>query len=242
MEKKRLLWAVVLPVLLCGAAWAGHPLDKEMERCMDEDPSTTGIIQCSDAFYEKWDAELNRVYKELMALLPKEGGELLRGAQRAWIPWRDREKELLDEVYSTLYDRTGGGTMWSVAHAGSFVELPRARALELLGYLEEAKAGKPVFQGTYPAAQTDEQLAQAMKVKNESAALGKLLLKDGPKKAADSLAAWEDFRNREVRFMGHFYGKTGDKGFPLHARMVKNVERVKELEGIVEMIREHTEE
>ncbi|MBP6333559.1 MAG: DUF1311 domain-containing protein [Aminivibrio sp.] len=100
----RLTAAVVL-LLLCigGAAWgAAHPLDGEIEKCMNDDPSTQGTIQCANMGKKKWDGELNRAYNELMKLLPKEGQSLLRTAQRAWIPWRESEYKLLGGVYLTI--------------------------------------------------------------------------------------------------------------------------------------------
>lgn len=220
-------------LLLCGAVWgAEHPLDIEIQECMDKDSSTHGMIECAREGAKKWDADLNRAYKELMGLLPKQGQDALRTAQRAWIPWRDREISLVGAVYGALYNSLDGGTMWLVINAIAEMEVVRGRTLELIALSEELKKGKPVFEGAYPEKQTDEQLAAAMRVKNESVRLGKRIGKMGEKVAAANLAAWEDFRNKNVLFMTFFYGKKGDKGFPLHARMLMNKDRVKFLEGM----------
>jgi uncharacterized protein YecT (DUF1311 family) len=223
-------------LLLCGAAWgaAGHPLDAEIEKCMSDDPSTHGTIKCAREGAKKWDAELNRAYRELMGMLPKEGQEALRTAQRAWIPWRDTEFSLLGEVYSTIYNNLDGGTMWLVANAIAEMEVVRTRTIELLRWADTLKTGKPSFPAGYPGKQTDEQLAAAMKVKNETARLGKHIGENGEKIASANLAAWEDFRNKNVLFLAWFYGKKGDRGFPLHGRMLMNTERIKKLEGLYE--------
>ena len=230
----RLTAAVVL-LLLCfgGAAWgAAHPLDGEIEKCMNDDPSTQGTIQCANMGKKKWDGELNRAYNELMKLLPKEGQALLRTAQRAWIPWRDSEYKLLGGVYLTIYNNLDGGTMWLVANAIAEMDVVRERALELITYTEEFRAGKPSFPGSYPKGQTEEQLAAAIKVKNDHKKLGQAFGSNGEVIAAEALQSWEDFRNKEVALMAWFYGKTGDKAFPLHARMLKNTARLKKLEGL----------
>ena len=159
---------VLLALCFCGAAWgAAHPLDGEIEKCMNDDPSTQGTIQCANLGKKKWDGELNRAYNELMKLLPKEGQPLLRTAQRAWIPWRESEFKLLGGVYLTIYNNLDGGTMWLVANAIAEMDVVRERALELLAYTDELRGGEPSFPGSYPKGQTEEQLAAAMKVKND---------------------------------------------------------------------------
>ena len=230
--------STLLLFLLCGVAQgAEHPLDAEIAQCMNEDPSTHGTMQCAREGAGKWDTELNRVYGDLMGLLSKEGQSALRTAQRAWIPWRDKEFSLMGAIYMTIYNNLDGGTMWLVADSIAEMEVVRERALELLHWVDELKAGKPSFPGKYPNKQPDDQLAAAMKVKNETARLGKHLGENKEKVAAENLAAWEDFRNKNVLFMASLYRKKGDKDFPLHGRMLMNIERAKRLEGLYEDLR-----
>ncbi len=229
----------VLALFFCAAAWgAAHPLDGEMEKCMEKDPSTAGVSNCAVAFKEKWDGELNRAYKELMGMMPKEGQNLLRDAQRAWIPWRDNEFKLLKEVYGTIIEN-GGGTMFVTFWAIEDMNVVKDRTLELLAYVGEMKAGKPAFKEKYPAADSDVQLTEAMKVKNGHKSLGKQLPAGGPEIAEAALKTWEDFRNKEAAFMTWFYGKGGDRAFPLHARMEKNLARN---EKVAEMYKSLTED
>ncbi|HCL79189.1 MAG TPA: hypothetical protein DIC53_04390 [Synergistaceae bacterium] len=228
------LWIALCALFLCGSAVAAeHPLDEAFERCHSEDPSTAGVVQCAEEFAEKWDQELNRAYKELMGLLPKEGQSALRTAQRAWIPWRDSEHALAGAYYETLSEKSGGGTIWSMSHAVNSLEPTRGRTLELIAYVDELKRGKPRFEGSYPAKQTDEQLAEAMKVKNLSSKLGKGLVGDGAKTASVALKAWEEFRNGEAQFLAQLYGKKSDAAFLRHVRMVKNMERSKRFDQMI---------
>ena len=53
------------------------------------------MLQCQEEKYQKADAELNRVYKALMATLDTSQKEQLRTAQRAWIPYRDAHAEFI---------------------------------------------------------------------------------------------------------------------------------------------------
>ncbi|WP_425098453.1 lysozyme inhibitor LprI family protein [Tropicibacter sp. S64] len=87
-------------------------------RCIEETEggySTVGMGACYDAERAAWDAELNRVYGEAMAVaeeMDSENGpnayqaEALRAMQRAWIPYRDAT---CDYVRSQYGGGTGGG-------------------------------------------------------------------------------------------------------------------------------------
>jgi uncharacterized protein YecT (DUF1311 family) len=108
-----------------------HPLDLELEACLTLDPSTAGMINCLNLAYEKWDAELNRVYQELRGALNPEGRESLREAQRAWIAFRDAEFDLMARMYGP-----GDGSLARVEAAGRRVDFIRSRVLALSAYME----------------------------------------------------------------------------------------------------------
>ena len=50
--------------------------------------STAEMLDCWDNQYKKADAELNKVYKEIMSRLGDKEKVKLRDAQRAWIPYK----------------------------------------------------------------------------------------------------------------------------------------------------------
>lgn len=108
-----------------------HPLDRELDACLTLDPSTAGMINCLNLAYEKWDAELNRVYRDLRRTLDPEGREALQDAQRAWIGFRDAEFGLMERMYGP-----GDGSLARVEAAAKRVEFIRTRVLALSGYLE----------------------------------------------------------------------------------------------------------
>jgi uncharacterized protein YecT (DUF1311 family) len=108
-----------------------HAIDTWLTGCMDKDPSTRGMNSCLGQAYEKWDVELNRVYRELSGKLDMEARAVLRETQRAWIAFRDRELAWLAKFYGGM-----DGTMYSTMLAADRVELVRKRALTLLSLLD----------------------------------------------------------------------------------------------------------
>jgi uncharacterized protein YecT (DUF1311 family) len=108
-----------------------HPLDRELDACMGVDPSTAGMVNCMNLFYEKWDAELNRVHGALRATLDPAERETLRTAQLAWIAFRDAEFELMARMYGR-----SGGSLARIQMAGHRVDIVRRRTLELAAYAE----------------------------------------------------------------------------------------------------------
>ena len=83
--------------------------------------------------YTRADAELNRVYKKLMAKLDATGAAKLKKAQRAWIAYRDAEKD-----FSADYAR--GGTMASMLATMAAADLTRQRTKILQSALEQYRS------------------------------------------------------------------------------------------------------
>ncbi|MHB8054786.1 MAG: lysozyme inhibitor LprI family protein [Candidatus Aminicenantales bacterium] len=127
--------AFAVPAVLSGARQeataAKHPIDAWLEECTAKDESTAGQLTCLAAAYEKWDAELNRVYQELMPKLPEEARPVLKAAQVTWLKHRDEEFKLLDALYGSLE-----GTMYGLMRAADRVDIVRKRALELSSYID----------------------------------------------------------------------------------------------------------
>jgi len=113
------------------AAPAKHPIDVWLEECLAKDETTARQRACLAMAYEKWDAELNRVYQELMMKLPEDARPALKAAQVAWLNHRDEEFKLLAALYDAL-----DGTMYPIMKASDRVDFVRNRALELSSYLD----------------------------------------------------------------------------------------------------------
>ncbi len=108
-----------------------HPIDKFLEDCMEKDMSTAGMVKCINEAYDKWDSELNRIYKLLMKNLGEKYSAPLKSAQLEWIAFRDKEFLLIDEIYSRLE-----GTMYIPMRASDRMEIVKKRVFELEAYME----------------------------------------------------------------------------------------------------------
>jgi uncharacterized protein YecT (DUF1311 family) len=69
-----------------------HPIDKYFEACTEKDPSTAGMVSCTDSAYKMWDKELNKNYMELMRKLNPAGKQTLKAAQLEVV-----QRELLEQ-------------------------------------------------------------------------------------------------------------------------------------------------
>ncbi|MCU0236414.1 MAG: DUF1311 domain-containing protein [Acidobacteria bacterium] len=110
---------------------AAHSVDSWLAACQEKDPSAQGMNQCLGQAYEKWDAELNRAYRELGGRLDEGLRPALREAQRAWVAFRDGELAWLAKFYGGL-----DGSMYRNMLAADRVELVRRRVLELISFLD----------------------------------------------------------------------------------------------------------
>ena len=117
---------------------AKHPIDVWLEQCTAKDESTAGQIDCLIEAYKKWDAELNRVYQELMKRLPEAARASLKATQLAWIKHRIEEFNLMTALYE-MFD----GTMYGLMKTADQTDFVRKRALELASYLDVLNSGAP---------------------------------------------------------------------------------------------------
>lgn len=118
-----ILPAALIGGLLClnaGAASAGDAPDVDCNNAMN----TVEMRYCASQDYEREDARLNEVYKRLMAEMDKQGKDYLRDAQRAWIPFRDKN-------CAVHGDRARGGTAQPLLVVSCLAEMTSVRADEL---------------------------------------------------------------------------------------------------------------
>lgn len=100
---KRILLTIAL-VICAPSAFAtepfcdtgkSHPIDLQLRRDLDQSGGVTvDIREAQGTAYQGWDRELNREYRELMALLSEADKPRLRDAQRAWLAFQEQEKAL----------------------------------------------------------------------------------------------------------------------------------------------------
>lgn len=109
-----------------------HEIDIFVDKAMDKDPSTAGMIKAMDEGEKLWDAELNKYYKLLSENMDKESKAALKKAQLAWIAFRDAEFALIADVYSKQE-----GTMYRVIAVSLRMEVVKRRALDLKNLYQE---------------------------------------------------------------------------------------------------------
>lgn len=116
-----------------------HPIDQQVNELLDKNQDTHGQIQAIGKGIELWDAELNRVYKELMAAYAgnEKAKAALKTAQLAWLKFRDAEHKHLSELYAIK-----DGSMYRIFHNSDHMELIKARALELKSRLDTLNDAK----------------------------------------------------------------------------------------------------
>ncbi len=219
------------------ALGAPHPLDEEIKHCMDESPSTHGMMECTAEGMKKWDRELNRVYKDLMAALPKERQKALRRAQRAWIPWRDSEFILIGEVYSTIYNVLDGGTMWLVNDSIARMEVVRRRTLELDELLKAVKKGAPSLPADLSEREIQEYRDTTLKMEYLSGLLGKNLGEKGEPASAEALSAWKEYRDENISLFAMVYGGGGKKEVTAYFGLQMDKEYMSNLETLLQDMR-----
>lgn len=137
------LSTIAIPVLaaepFCKTGKA-HPIDIQLERETSSGHVTTAsIMDAEQKAYERWDAELNRLYKELMSALEPEDQVTLRNAQRAWLAFREAESKVwwLEQV-------SDGGSLQRIIVATHSREMLKQRVCELSIY-----RARPGFDANY---------------------------------------------------------------------------------------------
>ena len=133
MKTSFLVLVAVMAVgpLVALAADKADPIDAALKRDMDRDPSTDGMIQATAEAEKKWDAAMNAAYSKLKKVMGREEWAALEASQKAWVVFRDKEFATQIAIFNRME-----GSMWRVDAENERMELVKARALVLRGYLE----------------------------------------------------------------------------------------------------------
>jgi uncharacterized protein YecT (DUF1311 family) len=116
--------------VLCFSIAAVGRAQGQKDPCADAQ-TTVEMRNCAGKEYQKVDAELNSVYKQLMSKLTDEGHKAaLRTAQQAWIKYRDANCE-----FQAYLNR--GGTIYPVIYTGCLSAMTMSRTKELRELSEE---------------------------------------------------------------------------------------------------------
>ena len=116
-------------VSILACAWLALAASASAEECADQ--SQMGLNRCANAAYEKADAALNGVYKEITRRLKSDAAKtgLLVNAQKAWLAFRDAECTFANSA-------NAGGTIYPMVYSECLERLTKARTAELRAYLK----------------------------------------------------------------------------------------------------------
>jgi uncharacterized protein YecT (DUF1311 family) len=117
---------------LSGTAMAQqHSIDQEIDQCKSAKPNLLGQIECELMGYQKWNAEMERLYNQLLVQLDEQSKLVLKEEQLAWATLRD----VHFEFYEKFYGRKEG--QYLTLMASSKTDFVRQRARELQLHLNE---------------------------------------------------------------------------------------------------------
>ena len=138
MKTRFLLAALIFTTgtVLLAAPEKKDPIDAAMDKAIEKDPSTAGMVQAAAQAEEKWQKEIDRALAKLKEELAPEQWAALQASQQAWRAYHEKELKTQDALYEAM-----NGTMWRVAAASKAMELTRERALLLRDYIETLSEG-----------------------------------------------------------------------------------------------------
>ena len=126
--KRILLCALLLCALPYPSAFAKTQTRRQTQPC-EERSSQAEANGCAHREYQAADAELNRVYGRLAAVLDAEDKAMLKAAELAWIKYRDTSCAFESSQYK-------GGTIRPMIESFCLTRVTKARTAELKEQLE----------------------------------------------------------------------------------------------------------
>ena len=108
-----------------------HPIDAYLDSCMEKNPSTQSMTNCTYEAEKMWDVELNKYYKLLMTVLDDDSKESLKSSEVEWIKFKEKEIINIGNIYSKME-----GTMYIPMRAFEIMDITKWRALQLKNYYD----------------------------------------------------------------------------------------------------------
>ncbi len=97
------------------------------------DQTTFGMNRASMDCEKEYDALLNKYYNLYLKKLKPEDKKVLITSQKAWLKFRDSEREVNEMMIKTEY--SGGGTIQQLIYASQYLYITRQRVFELVSYM-----------------------------------------------------------------------------------------------------------
>jgi uncharacterized protein YecT (DUF1311 family) len=111
----------------------GAETDNSVTSCIHLQ-STQQQVECFGVETIKWESILNVNYKILNKKLTNAEKQKLKVSQKNWIAFKDKEIEFLNQAFA--WNPQTKGTIAKVYRVQYILEVTKARALDLKGYME----------------------------------------------------------------------------------------------------------
>jgi len=125
---------ILVPLLLCVSALA--PSQSKQNPCWKTATAQSEMNRCADQDAKAADAELNRVYQELLSKSKGDASatKKLRDAQRAWIAFRDAQ---LEALYPAEDKQREYGSIYPMCYAIVTTAMTKDRTIQLRRMLQD---------------------------------------------------------------------------------------------------------
>jgi uncharacterized protein YecT (DUF1311 family) len=107
-----------------------HPIELLTEKCLQENPSTVGMIGCYGKARDRWGQEMDRAYNALLATLNDPQSQAVRQSQQQWLRFKDSQITAIFSVNSRQ------GTVWSIISTQQVTQLVKEQAERLNSQLD----------------------------------------------------------------------------------------------------------
>jgi len=125
----KLLTTGLMVLILLGVSNAGQ---KQKPKPCEDAQSQAEMTICAGNEYKKADAQLNKTYQELAAMLEDEDKAELKTAETAWIKYRDAHCQFASDQYR-------GGSIRPMIEAICLTDVTNNRTTELKNQIKERK-------------------------------------------------------------------------------------------------------
>ncbi len=131
MKKVVIIFLIVLLTNCFVNAEEQYPIDKLEEESIQNDWTTSGMVNATVKATGMWEKEMNKYYGLLKKELDSPEREQLTRSQQAWLKFYNEEIKNISNVFGQLT-----GTMYIPMCAANVRELVKTRALDLKHYYD----------------------------------------------------------------------------------------------------------
>ncbi len=122
--------AVMVPIAVILAVFLWTEPGRTGEPDCTQAISTAEMQTCANRLYQEADAELNQVYRQLIAQLPAHRKTQLKASQQAWLAFRDKNAAFAAGVAE-------GGSMASLVEVMEVTAMTKSRTEQLRTYFKQ---------------------------------------------------------------------------------------------------------